>query len=129
MRNVRMIASCFELLVVEVAAPPPSRRRRCCCCCEDLDIRIGSEQTGSGALPISGSRKSMTEEATFGAGARMRLQSISGSAAAPIDVFEGGGGICKGLYAFSWRQVVSFAGSESLVTSWGSAPGAYEIHQ
>jgi hypothetical protein len=53
MRNVRMIASCFELLVlVEAAAAPPSRRRRCCYC-GDIDIRIGSEQTGSGTLPIS----------------------------------------------------------------------------
>ena len=40
--------------------------------------------------------------------------------------FAGGGGICKGLYAFSWRHVVSFVGSESLVTTFC---GVHEIHQ
>jgi hypothetical protein len=63
----------------------------------------------------------MTEEATIGAGEKTRLQSIP---VAPT-TFSGGGGICKGLYAFSWRHVVSFVGFESLVTHWG----VDEIHQ
>jgi hypothetical protein len=62
----------------------------------------------------------MTEEASVGAVERTRLQSD------PTAFFAGGGGICKGLYAFSWRHVVSFVGSESLVTTFC---GVHEIHQ
>jgi hypothetical protein len=68
----------------------------------------------------------MTEEAPFGTVERTRLHSIPLLAASPRKLFEGGGGICKGLYAFSWRQVVSFVGSESLLTSFF---GVYDIHQ
>jgi len=115
-RKVRVIASCLAVVVV---AAPPTRLSRC----EDCDIRIGRVHTGSGTLPISGSRRSMTEEATIGAVERARLQSIL--PAAPT-AFFGGGGICKGLYAFSWRHVVSFVGSDSLVRSFW---GVHEIHQ
>jgi len=109
-----VIASCFPLLLAvaaTVAVATPSRR-----CDGDIGIRIGSEETGCGTVPISGPRKSMTEAETIGAGARTRLQSTPGLAAAPISLFEGSGRICKGSYAFSRRQVVSFAGSENLMS-------------
>jgi hypothetical protein len=115
-RKKRVIASCLADVVVAAPLTRPSR-------CEDRDIRIGRVHTGSGALPISESRRSMTEEATIGAVERTRLQSIP--AAVPT-AFFGGGGTCKGLYAFCWRHVVSFVGSDSLVTSFR---GVHEIHQ
>jgi len=65
----------------------------------------------------------MTEEASVGAAERTRLQSVP---ADPMAFFAGGGGICKGLYVFSWRHVVSFVGPESLVTTFC---GVHEIHQ
>ena len=101
-RKVRAIASCLAGGAVFALVTAPSLRG---------DIRMGSEQTGSGTLPISASRKSMVDDATIGTVDRTSRQSIP---AAPMTFLEGGG-TCKGLYAFSWRQVVSFAGSESLV--------------
>ncbi len=94
----RLLFHTLLVVAVTVAVAAPSRRRGCG---GDVNIRIGNEETGSGTLPISGSHNSMTEEETIGTGARTRLSSIPGPVAAPISFFEGGGGICKGLYVFS----------------------------
>jgi hypothetical protein len=67
--------------------------------CADMTVRMGSVQTGSGALPDDRGGR-WTEEASVGTVERTRLQSDP----------AGGGDICKGLYAFSWRHVVSFVG-------------------
>lgn len=73
-----MIASCLVKEVLAGALP----------CC--VDILMGSDATGNGALPTLRSHKLMIEEAAVGDDERTRQQFVSG-----------GGGICKGLYAFS----------------------------
>ena len=115
-RKVRVIASCFVVVVLAVGLVGTPRPP-----CRGDVSRIGRERTGSGTLPISGSRKSISEEVTVGERERTRQQSIP---ATPLRFFNGGG-ICKGLYAFSCRQVVSFAGSESLMRFCD----VHEIHQ
>lgn len=113
---MRGIARYFKLSVVVVATP--CRRR----CCRATDIRVESKQTGSRTLPISGSRQSMTEDVAIGAWARTRLLSPS-AAVAPIKIFDGGG-ICKGLYAFSCH-VVNFTGSKSQVVTFSGVDEAH----
>jgi hypothetical protein len=62
----------------------------------------------------------MTEVVAIGAGEGTRLQSI----AAGCQIYQVAGSV-KACNAFSWRQVVGFAGSESLVTF----RGVHEIHE
>ena len=102
-RKVRVIASC---LVETLAGALP--------CC--VDMVMGSEATGSGALPRLGSHRLMIEDAAIGDDERTRRQSVT---------LPEGGGICKGLYACSRRQVVSFEGSENLM----GFCGICDIHQ
>jgi hypothetical protein len=76
-QKVRVIASCFGETLAS-ALP---------CCVDNV---TGSEATGSGALPTLGSHKLMIEDVAIGDEERTRQQSV-----------PGGGGTCKGLYAFS----------------------------
>ncbi len=57
----------------------------CCCGCGgDISICIGSEETGSGTVLISGLHKLITEEEMIGADSRLQSQLIPGVVAGPI---------------------------------------------